>query len=183
MIDIAVVLGAYNLASKVAELTGLIESIGVKIDRLSQSDLEAALRALDQAQRATTESESLLREARNRLNKALSLEKQERLAAAYLALAVTHHQLGDVENARHVLREFLDADVSPPLAGLAERIKNTSTYDLAFFMFVVGSRKGSVFDRGYEWILTQEWRDAQIEGVKAEVRAYLGLNSEPPADI
>jgi hypothetical protein len=181
MIDIAVVLGAFNLARTVAELTGLIETIGVKIDRLSQSDLQAAFRALDQAQRATTESESLLREARTRLNKALSLEKEERLAAAYLALAATHHQLGDVANTRQVLREFLDTEFSPPLARLAEQIDTNDEAKVLVGLAIVHALPLAV--HGLIWMAKQRGRTKQIRDIKEAVRRYLDLDSGPPANV
>src|SRR4051794_27194658 len=109
-IEIAVLLGTVQLARAVGELTGVIESIGLKIDRLTASELQAGLRALDQAQHATREHDSLLREARASLNKAVSLERGPELAAAFLALAVSHRQLGDTVNTSRVLHEFLSRD-------------------------------------------------------------------------
>jgi len=115
-LELGALLGAVQLTRAVAELTGLIESIGVKIDRLAASELRAGLRALDQAQHSVTEHESLLREARARLNKAVAIESGRGAVAAFIALAVTHRQLGDLENAARVLREFLQLNFKSPVA-------------------------------------------------------------------
>jgi hypothetical protein len=124
MLDLGVLLGTYQLSRIVGELTGLIESIGVKLDRLAGSSLDAGLRSLDQATRAAEERKSLLRSARTELNKAIALEKDERLLVSYLALAVTHKQLGDWPNTRHVLEEFLAVEFLPVTHAISEAMRH-----------------------------------------------------------
>ncbi|MGK7916445.1 MAG: hypothetical protein AB4038_13035 [Prochloraceae cyanobacterium] len=85
---------------------GITDSLGVKFNKLINSELNAGILALKQAQFSNVERESLLREARTRLNKAIYLEKEERLVSAYLGLAMCHQQLGDQENAKLTLTEF-----------------------------------------------------------------------------
>ena len=74
-IDIGLVFSALGLAKSVAEFAGILDSVEAKIDRLVQSELNAGLRALEQAAHATSEQASLLREARGFFNRAVSLEK------------------------------------------------------------------------------------------------------------
>ena len=105
--EIITVFKGANLAKCLAEYVGIIESISSKIDRLAQAEFEAGIRALNQAAKSEKEQSSLLREARNRFNKAISLEKEERLALSYLGLALCHYHLGDYENTRDSLRDLL----------------------------------------------------------------------------
>lgn len=85
---------------------GLVDSLEIKIKKLIQSELNSGIMALRQAQNSDAETESLLREARSRFNKAIYLEKEERLVAAYLGLALCHYQLKDINNAANTLKEF-----------------------------------------------------------------------------
>jgi hypothetical protein len=73
----SVIFGSLKLARSIAEFAGLIETIGTKIDRLANAEFEAGFRALEQASISSSEKDSLLREARYRFNKAISLEKEE----------------------------------------------------------------------------------------------------------
>lgn len=104
MIEIKTILAGVGLAKEIAGYLGLIETLNVKIDRLSKSELEAAIRSLKQANNSKNEKESLLREARNRFNKAISLEDNERLVLAYIGLAICHKNLRDRSNFIEALR-------------------------------------------------------------------------------
>jgi len=101
------VFAAVDIGKTVAELTGLVESVEKKIDRLGKSELGAGLSSLRQARRATGERQSLLREARSRFNKATELETGLRQIVAFFALATTHLHLGDEPNAREALKAAL----------------------------------------------------------------------------
>ena len=111
-ITIGTLFSAINLAKAVAGYAGLIETLGFKIDRLAHSELEAGLRALEQACDADKERESLLREARSRFNKAVSLEDNERLAFAHIGLAICHFFLGERHNCRKALEGILEIQVT-----------------------------------------------------------------------
>jgi hypothetical protein len=106
-IDIGLVFSAIGLARSVAEFTGLLDSVETKIDRLLKSELNAGLRALEQAAHASSEQASLLREARASFNRAVSLEAGYRGVVALLALSVCHHWLDDRPNSMRALEEIL----------------------------------------------------------------------------
>lgn len=91
---------------------GIIDSLEIKIGKLVDSELDAALRAMRQASNSTNEAQTLLREARSKLNKAVHLEKEERLVSAYLGLALCHYQLGDVNNSQQTLIEFSELEIN-----------------------------------------------------------------------
>ena len=94
----SVICGSLKLARSIAEFAGLIETIGTKIDRLANAEFEAGFRALEQAAISSSEKDSLLREARYRFNKAISLEKEERLFLCHIGLAICHKGLSDQAN-------------------------------------------------------------------------------------
>ena len=114
--EVGALFTAIQLTRMIAELTGVIESLGVKVDKLLASELKAGLRALEQAENAGRERQSLLREARARFNTAIAVEKQIQLAAAYIALAATHYHLKDFANCDQTLRELLDTDFESSFA-------------------------------------------------------------------
>ncbi|MDJ0725100.1 MAG: hypothetical protein QNJ38_08320 [Prochloraceae cyanobacterium] len=91
---------------------GVIDSLEIKIGKLVNSELDAALRAMKQASISVTETETLLREARSKFNKAVHLEKEERLVSAYLGLALCHYQLGDLDNSKATLTEFSELEIN-----------------------------------------------------------------------
>lgn len=109
---------AVPLTKGILEYMDIIESLDSKIDKQSKSELAAGIRALKQASNSETESESLLREARSRFNKAISLEKEDRLFKAYLGLAVCHFFLMDFNNASSALKDLSQADL-----GIDKRMK------------------------------------------------------------
>ena len=172
-IEIGAVFTAIQLTRMIAELTGVIESLGVKIDKLIASELKAGLRALEQAQQAKRERQSLLREARARFNKAIAVEKQTRLAASYIALAATHNQLKDIDNCRLTLHELLDTDFEGSFArGAAEFAKEgpkrtALAMTKAFFML---APFGYAAEQMAKSALVEQERITQL---KDAVRAYL----------
>ncbi len=101
----SVIFGSLKLARSIAEFAGLIETIGTKIDRLANAEFEAGFRALEQASISSSEKDSLLREARYRFNKAISLEKEERLFLCHVGIAICHKELSDLPNFKVSLSE------------------------------------------------------------------------------
>ncbi len=112
MIEVKTIVTGLNLAKSVAEYTKIIDSMNQKIDRLVNSEFEAAIRLLDQAIRSENEQVSLLRDARYSFNKSISLESGERLALSYLGLAICHYYLNDKNNAEEALKAILDINRS-----------------------------------------------------------------------
>ena len=110
-IEIGLIFTTLGVAKSVAEFAGILDSIEAKVDRLVQSELNAGLRTLEQAGRATAEQGSLLREARACFNRAVSLEMGYRRVVALLGLSLCHHWLGDEPNCTRVLEEILE--ISP----------------------------------------------------------------------
>lgn len=90
MMDITMIFHGASIAKQIAGYLGIIETMEVKLDRLAGSEFEAAIRSLKQAASSQSECNSLLREARSRFNKAISLENSERLARSYIGLALCH---------------------------------------------------------------------------------------------
>ena len=98
MMDVHGLFATAKFGKTLAGYLGLFETLDIKIDKLAASELEAGIRALEQASNSERETESLLREARSRFNKAISLEKDEKLAMAYFGLGLCHYYLGDIKN-------------------------------------------------------------------------------------
>lgn len=98
MMDVHGLFATAKFGKTLAGYLGLFETLDIKIDKLAASELEAGIRALEQACNSEKETESLLREARSRFNKAISLEKNEKLAMAYFGLGLCHYYLGDIKN-------------------------------------------------------------------------------------
>ena len=107
-IDIGLIFTALGVAKSVAEFAGILDSIEAKVDRLVQSELNAGLRALEQAAHATSEQVSLLREARGCFNRAVSLEIGYRRVVALVGLSLCHHWLNDKPNCTRALEEVLE---------------------------------------------------------------------------
>jgi|CXWL01.1.fsa_nt_gi tetratricopeptide (TPR) repeat protein len=116
MVDIGTIVSGVGLARSFAELMGLIETLQGKIDRLSQSELAAGLRNLDQACSSKAEAESLIREARSCFNKAIGLESGYRQGIAYLGLSLCHSYLDDHQNSIQAMRELLRLAPRPALS-------------------------------------------------------------------
>lgn len=109
MID--TVLSAASSAHGALQYIGLIEDrIEKQLIALANSEFDAGVRALEQAARSDSERASLLREARARFNKAISLETGHRLAMSLLGLAFCHAGLGDRCNANVALLELVTLD-------------------------------------------------------------------------
>jgi hypothetical protein len=123
-IDIRLMFTAIGVAKSAAEFAGILDSIEAKIDRLVQSELNAGLRALEQAAHGSSEQVSLLREARGCFNKAVSLEMGYRRVVALLGLSLCHHWLDDKTNCTRTLEEILEIDpvavLKLVIAGLKE---------------------------------------------------------------
>jgi tetratricopeptide (TPR) repeat protein len=113
--DVSSIFKSVSLAKSIGQYLGILESVSKKIDNLVKSEFDAAVRALGQALKSNKEQKSLLREARQRFNKAISLEKSERLALSYLGLALCHYHLLDYENTKQALENLLAVEIESPL--------------------------------------------------------------------
>ncbi len=120
-VEVALIFKGVSLSLGAAKYLGIIQDkLAAKLDQLVGSEFEAGIRAIRQASESEAEQGSLLREARSRFNKAVSLEKGLRLGFAHLGLALCHWHLGDLANARQSVNELLG--VHPPVVPLAATI-------------------------------------------------------------
>lgn len=94
-----------SLAKSLAELLGILESIDSKVDRLIESELKTGMLELQQAVHSDTEGTELVRSARGRFNKAITLETGHKRCLSYIGLAVCHSYLNDLTNARNALED------------------------------------------------------------------------------
>lgn len=100
-----------NIAQSVGEYFGLIETLEVKINRLTKADLDAGIRSLNQARNSTTsEQRELIRDARRNFNKAITFESKQRLASAYLGLAFCHYYFDERQNCKDSLEKIIKMD-------------------------------------------------------------------------
>lgn len=100
-----------NVAQSVGEYFGLIETLEVKINRLTRAELDAGIRSLNQARNSTTsEQRELIRDARRNFNKAITLESKQRLASAYLGLAFCHYYFDERQNCKDSLEKIIEMD-------------------------------------------------------------------------
>ncbi len=170
MIEVKTILAGVGLAKEIAGYLGLIETLNVKIDRLSKSELEAAIRSLEQANNSKNEKESLLREARNRFNQAISLEDNEKLVLAYIGLSICHKNLGDKDNFFEALRAVDMVKFkgeSKYIAGfVAENMIASGLWKLAF--------RKSPFDSISMELLAI--RKSKLEELKKSIKEYLLTN-------
>ncbi len=105
-----------ELAGKIAQLLGMVESIDGKIDKLIEVHLKAGMSALEAAQYSDEEQITLLRKARDEFLQAIHLEKSYRLALALLGLACCHSWLGDKRNGEAALGQILQIDPTAQLS-------------------------------------------------------------------
>ncbi|MES1243605.1 MAG: hypothetical protein ABUT39_18505 [Acidobacteriota bacterium] len=183
--DIGIIISGLGLAKSVAELAGLIETLDGKIDKLSQSELAAGLRNLDQACSSKVEAGSLLREARSCFNKAVGLESGYRRGIAYMGLALSHSYLHDRENCTAALRELLSQTPIPSInAEFVAKVRAENKDANLFKKFIVEtsvvtqlSRFAAVLARRANFTpdsirqFVQPTRDEMILGVKMDADA------------
>ncbi|MGO8955248.1 MAG: BRcat domain-containing protein [Rhodomicrobium sp.] len=105
-----IILQGVGTAREIAQLLGLIESANVKLDKLIQVNLNAGMTNLRDAADSDSGEEriTLLREARNNLQKAVHLENGSRKAIALLGLSCCHAWLGDKRNSLKSLNNILE---------------------------------------------------------------------------
>ncbi len=96
-----------DLAKSLGGYLGLVESIDKKLDKLLQSDFNAAVRCLRESLVATKQQDFLLHEAWRRFHTALTNETGERKALAYVGLALCQDRLGERECSLQTLSDFL----------------------------------------------------------------------------
>lgn len=156
--DIRGIASLINLSVSLAGYFNLIETSDTK--QLIGSYLGAGINALKQAINSDQEKISLLREARSRFNKAILLEKEDRLALAHLGLAICHDCLGDKSNCLFSLNEI--EKVTIPLTKDA-LILGASFFLPIFIDSYVFNRQRKVMNSKFE----------QLEGIKLYSREYL----------
>jgi hypothetical protein len=100
-----------KVAKCVGQYFGIIESLDIKIDKLIQNELNTGILNLEQAINSDQENISLLRDARFCFNKAINLEKKERLFIAYVGLALIHFLLDDISNMKLILKKIADTNI------------------------------------------------------------------------
>lgn len=112
--DVHSTVSLIKLSKSLSGYIGLLETSDIKLSQLIDSELSSGISALQQADNSDSdkEKESLLREARGRFNKAISLEKELRLAIAYIGLAICHDYLGDRKNCISSLNSIDKIDLS-----------------------------------------------------------------------
>ena len=98
----------FNSTIKIAELTGFIESLNVKIDKLINKELKSGIRDLQSSERTDNIERKFfyIYEARRCFRNAISLEKNERLCLAYLGYIYCLGCMNEKENLRYALKEF-----------------------------------------------------------------------------
>lgn len=102
-----------NISSKIREFLKLSESLKGKINKLINSELNAAIDLLKQAENSGEELQGFyLQNSIIHFNKAKHLEKGERLMFVYLGLASSQYFLKDISNTILTLKQFaaLDAE-------------------------------------------------------------------------
>ncbi len=126
-IDLSSLFTTVKVAQSVSSYFNISKGLGYKIDKLMGSELEAGFRALEQASVSINEEKTLLREARNSFNKAISLETNLKKGIAYLGLSLTHHLLCDQTNALNTLEKILclEIEASNVLENLAYKLART----------------------------------------------------------
>lgn len=107
-ISIPLLVQGFNAGLKITQLTGFIESLDVKIDKLINTELNTGIRHLENSERTDDiqRKRFFVDEAYKCLTKALSLEKNERLLLAYLGYIYCLGCMNEKENLRVVLKEF-----------------------------------------------------------------------------
>ncbi|NEQ35981.1 MAG: hypothetical protein F6K40_06655 [Okeania sp. SIO3I5] len=98
----------FNAGLKIAELTGFIESLNVKIDKLINSELNSGIKHLENSQRAKTieRKKFFVDEAYKCFTDARNMEKNERLFLAYIGYIYCLGCMNEKENMRVALKEF-----------------------------------------------------------------------------
>lgn len=122
---------------------GIIDSLEIKVKKLVKSELNSGILALKQAQNSQAERDSLLREARSKLNKAIYLEKEERLVAAYLGLALCHFLLNDTNNSIATLKEFAEQNIE---LNLQRKISSSVTGEVGYALEDAANFLTKLFD-------------------------------------
>ena len=142
----SVIFGSLKLARSIAAFAGLIETLGTKIDRLANAEFEAGFRALEQAAIGSSEKDSLLREARYRFNKAISLEKEERLFLCHVGIAICHKNLDDQANFKISLLRACEVQIHSVIEGVAnsliDQVKVNNSTSVLDYIEMMMSFKG-----------------------------------------
>lgn len=86
----------------------IVESLDKQIKNLGQVKLDSGILILEQATESPRKKRDwLIRKARNNFNQAITIEKKERLALAYLGLALCHSYLKYRNKCEHALSNII----------------------------------------------------------------------------
>jgi hypothetical protein len=128
-----------RLGKDLAGYLGLFETLDIKVDKLASSEFESGIRALEQASKSDKEKESLLRDARSRFNKSISLEKNEKLIMAYFGLGLCHYYLGDIENCNASFLSIKEVGLDLSLDDRQDEVLNVLVFEfplnIAYFAY------------------------------------------------
>lgn len=152
-----------DVAKAIGKYLGLVEDLDSKINKLIESEYKAGMSSLEQAMHSATEKESLLREARNRFNKAIHLEKKTKLALSYMGLALCHQQLGDQKNAETALRKIVEIPVGGLLGSIFSDKKLVELQESVYQHF--GERSPQFIQQKWE-----ESKQKYLEKVSSQVQ-------------
>lgn len=110
MVDFSISLltQGFNSTIKIAESTGFIESLNVKIDKLINTELNSGIKHLENSERAgdIERKKYFVDKAYECFTNAISLEKNERLCLAYLGYIYCLGCMNERENMRVALKDF-----------------------------------------------------------------------------
>ncbi len=141
-----IILQGLGTAKEIARLFGFLESVEIKVDKLIQVELKAAINHLRDAEGSDTNEEriTLLRDARRSFERAAHLEKGSNQAIALLGLSCCHAWLGDKKNSTRTLSRILDIDPVNPVHLVLSSIEDGNSKDgstmtsLLFIALLVG---------------------------------------------
>lgn len=173
MSGVAIIFSSLNFAKSVASYTKIIESLDAKVEKLSKAEFNAGVNSLEQAMYASDERTTLLREARAFFNKAVGLEKDDRLILSYLGLSLCHYHLGEYENSKRSLQNALKVEATGEtlskvgsaaeiifLGGIAHKISKV--------LALLNDNPTNTFSQAW-----YEKKRRKIEELKDEIRGYL----------
>jgi tetratricopeptide (TPR) repeat protein len=173
-IELGLIFSVGELALKLPELFGIVETIDKKIDRLSEAEFEAGYRFIEQIKDSVEEQEFLLKQAWIHLNKAISLEKELRLALSYLGLSFCQYHLSEEELAKASLEEILKVETRRDKIHVAKKVTlGTVAAGLVAATPIVGPPVLALTVLGL-LLLAKEKRKYLIERVKYVVNNYIG---------
>ena len=173
----SIIFNSLKLARSIAEFSGLIETIGTKIDRLANAEFEAGFRALEQASVSSSEKDSLLREARYRFNKAISFEKEERLFLCHVGLAICHKELADQSNFKISLLRACEIQIHSVIEGISNGVTSKVMSNKTALIGAMGLMLYPIIGAGILHIKSElektKLRRSRLESEQKKIKVYL----------